>query len=178
MPDSSNENRNSHTYLLPAEEYVEQAYMFRALMERMSADEPVQDLLGYLREEVLATTKLPMAIDFLLAEVKQLGTMSTAMRRLSHYFAAFQAYIIETAEDDHAQLDMKTALQLLFHDAKLRSESADPASMFFHQFESLCRHSLDYDFGLQAIAVDPIYDAKWQKWIPRYPAQTGHGRFG
>ena len=50
--------------ILLSEEYVEQAYLFKALMERGSADEPVQELLGYLREEVLATTKLPMAIDF------------------------------------------------------------------------------------------------------------------
>lgn len=151
--------------ILPHEEYVEQAYLFKALMERMSADEPVQDLLGYLREEVLATTKLPMAIDFLLAEVKQLGTMATAMKRIAHYFTPFQSFLIATAEDDHAQLEMRTALHLLYHDAKLRSESADRVTMFFHQFETLCRHTLDYDYGLQAIAVDPIYDASWQKWI-------------
>ncbi len=151
--------------ILPVEEYVEQAYLFKALMERMSADEPVQDLLGYLREEVLATSKLPMAIDFLLAELKQLGTMATAMKRIAHYFTPFQSFLIATAEDDHAQLEMKTALHLLYHDAKLRSESAGRVTMFFHQFETLCRHTLDYDFGLQSIAVDPVYDETWQKWI-------------
>lgn len=151
--------------VLSVEEYVEQAYLFKALMDRMSADEPVQDLLGYLREEILATTKLPMAIDFLLAEVKQLGTMATAMKRITHYFTPFQSFLVATAENDHSQFLMKTALHLLYHDAKLRSEEADRATMFFHQFETLCRHSLDYDFGLQSIAVDPIYDEVWQKWI-------------
>ena len=155
----------SLSQILPPEEYVEQAYLFKALMERMSADEPLQDLLGYLREEILATTKLPMAIDFLLAEVKQLGTMATAMKRITHYFTPFQSFLIGTAEDDHAKLQMRTALHLLYHDAKLRSESADRVTMFFHQFETLCRHTLDYDFGLQAIAVDPIYDESWQHWI-------------
>ena len=151
--------------VLPFEEYVEQAYLFKALMDRMSADEPVQDLLGYLREEILATTKLPMAIDFLLAEIKQLGTMATAMKRIAHYFTPFQSFLIATAEDDHAQFQMKSALHLLYHDAKLRSESADPVTMFFHQFEMVCRHSLDYDYGLQAIAVDPVYNETWQRWI-------------
>ena len=151
--------------ILSKEEYVEQAYLFKALMERMSADEPIQDLLGYLREEILATTKLPMAIDFLLAEVKQLGTMGTAMKRIAHYFTPFQSFLISTAEDDYAQLQMQSALHLLYHDAKLRSENADRATMFFHQFETLCRHSLDYDYGLQAIAVDPVYDEVWQRWI-------------
>lgn len=155
----------SISQVLSVEEYVEQAYLFKALMERMSADEPVQDLLGYLREEVLATTKLPMAVDFLLAEVKQLGTMATAMRRIPHYFTSFQTFLVATAEDDHSQFQMKTALHLLYHDAKLRSEKADHVTMFFHQFESLCRHSLDYDYGLQAIAVDPVYDEVWQRWI-------------
>jgi hypothetical protein len=155
----------SISQVLPIEEYVEQAYLFKALMERMSADEPVQDLLGYLREEVLATTKLPMAIDFLLAEVKQLGTMATAMRRITHYFTPFQTFLIATAEDDHSQFPMKSALHLLYHDAKLRGEEAGRVTMFFHQFETLCRHSLDYDYGLQAIAVDPVYNEVWQKWI-------------
>lgn len=155
----------SISQVLSLEEYVEQAYLFKALKERMSADEPIQDLLGYLREEILATTKLPMAIDFLLAEVKQLGTMSTAMKRISHYFTPFQSFLITTAEDDRAQFQMKTALHLLYHDAKLRSENADRVTMFFHQFETLCRNSLDYDYGLQSIAVDPIYDPVWQKWI-------------
>ena len=151
--------------VLSEEEYVEQAYLFKSLMERISADEPIQELLGYLREEILATTKLPMAIDYLLAEVKQLGTMATAMKRITHYFTPFQSFLIATAEDDSAQLAMKSALHLLYHDAELRGKKADPVTMFFYQFETLCRHRLDYDYGLQSIAVDPIYDETWQRWI-------------
>jgi len=159
--------------MLPKEEYVEQAYMFKALMERMSADEPVQDLLGYLKEEVLSTTKLPMAIDFLLAEVKQLGTMATAMKRLAHYFTPFQSFIVSAAEEETGHFDMWIALELLYHEAKLRSENSDPVSMFFYQFETLCRHSLDYDYGMRAIAADPIYDENWEKWILEIRRQIG-----
>ena len=151
--------------VLSVEEYVEQAYLFKALKDRMSADEPVQDLLGYLREEVLATTKLPLAIDFLLAELKQLGTMATAMKRIAHYFTPYQSFLVATAEDDHSRFEMSMALHLLYHDAQLRSQSADAVTMFFHQFETLCRNSLDYDYGLSAMAVDPVYDDVWQKWI-------------
>lgn len=167
------ENNPTPYRLLDIEEYVEQAYLFKSLMERMSADEPVQELLGYLREEILATTKLPLAIDFLLTEVRQLGTMSTAMLRLAHYFTPYQSFILGNAEDDDGQMDMKTSLHLLYHDAKLRSENAPRVTMFFHQFETLCRHSLDYDYGLQAIAVDPVYDAVWQKWILGIRHQLG-----
>jgi hypothetical protein len=172
-PTSNRETAKTPYRVLPFEEYVEQAYLFKALMERMSADEPVQELLGYVREEILATTKLPMAIDFLLTEVKQLGTMSTAMLRLSHYFTPYQSFILGNAEDDRGHLDMKTALHLLYHDAKLRSEDAAQVTMFFHQFETLCRHSLEYDYGLQAIAVDPVYDLVWQKWILGIRHQLG-----
>ncbi len=159
--------------MLAKEEYVEQAYMFKALMERMSADEPVQDLLGYLKEEVLSTTKLPLAIDFLLAEVKQLGTMATAMKRLAHYFTPFQCFLVSTAEEERGSFDMRIALELLYHEAKLRSDDAGCISMFFYQFETLCRHSLDYDYGMQAIAGDAVYDTRWQKWILNIRRQIG-----
>lgn len=151
--------------MLNREEHVEQAYMFKSLMERMSANEPIQEILGYVREEILSTTKLPMAIDFLLSEVKRIGTMATAMKQLSHYFTPFQSFMISTAEEERGQFDMRIALQLLQHEAKLRSEITDPVPVFFYQFETLCRHSLDYDYGLQAIANDPIYDQQWHHWI-------------
>ena len=60
--------------VLPREEYIEQAYLFKALQGRLTTNEPVQEILVQIREEVLSTTKLPMAIDFLLAEVRHVGT--------------------------------------------------------------------------------------------------------
>ena len=44
---------------LPREEYIEQAYLFRILIERLGQDITIQDLLQHCRFEVLATTKLP-----------------------------------------------------------------------------------------------------------------------
>ena len=67
--------------MLDPEEYIEQAYLFRALSERIQASEPVQETLRQLKQEILATTKLPMAIDFLLAELNHVGSMASEIGR-------------------------------------------------------------------------------------------------
>lgn len=159
--------------VLPREEYIEQAYLFKALQGRMSSNEPVQEMLVQIREEILSTTKLPMAIDFLLAEVRHVGTMSTAMKKLPHYFTQFQIFIIEQAEDEHGRFDMRVAFLILEAESKFRADNKDPVALFFFQVETLCRNCLDYDFGLQAIAMDPVYDANWQRWILEVRHQLG-----
>jgi hypothetical protein len=159
--------------ILQREEYIEQAYLFKALQGRLSANEPVQDMLAQIREEILSTTKLPMAIDFLLAEVRHVGTMSTAMKKLPHYFTQFQIFIIEQAEDEHGRFDMRVAFLILEAESKFRADNADPVAMFFFQVETLCRNCLDYDFGLQAMAMDPVYDSHWQRWILEVRHQLG-----
>ncbi len=159
--------------VLPREEYIEQAYLFKALQGRVTSNEPVQELLVQLREEILSTTKLPMAIDFLLAEVRHVGTMSTAMKKLPHYFTQFQIFIIEQAEDEHGRFDMRVAFLILEAESKFRADNKDPVAMFFFQVETLCRNCLDYDYGLQAIAMDPVYDGHWQRWILEVRHQLG-----
>ena len=159
--------------VLPREEYVEQAYLFRALQGRLTSNEPVQEVLVQIREEILSTTKLPMAIDFLLAEVRHVGTMSTAMKKLPHYFTQFQIFIIERAEDEHGRFDMRVAFLILEAEAQFRANNKDPVAMFFFQMETLCRNCLDYDYGLQAIAMDPVYDGSWQRWILKVRHQLG-----
>ena len=150
---------------LDREEYVEQAYLFRALKDRTSSGEPIQELLAYVREEILATTKLPLAIDFLLAELTHIGSMSTAMERLQHYFTPFQTYLIAAAEEDRGRFDMQLALAILELEARFRSEDASIEAMFFFQFESISRNRLDYDKGLSAMANDPLYDGSWKIWM-------------
>jgi hypothetical protein len=151
--------------LLPAEEYIEQAYLFRGLQQRVNTVDPIQEVLRHLREEILATTKLPMAIEYMLAELNHVGTISTAMRRLSHYFTPFQAFIIEQAEDERGTFDMLQAFQILEKEAQYRGASPDPVGMFFYQFETLCRNRLDYDRGLKAMSNDVVYNQRWQEWI-------------
>ena len=151
--------------ILEREEYIEQAYLFRGLHDRLNSSDPVQEIMRHLREEILTTTKLPMAIDFLLAELNHVGTMATAMRKLAHYFTPFQTFLMAAAEDDRGRFDMNRALLILEHEARFRSEKSDPSAMFCFQFETLCRNRLDYDFGLQAMADDVLYDEQWRRWI-------------
>jgi hypothetical protein len=151
--------------VLPPEEYIEQAYLFKALTERVNPSDPVQVLLKSLKSEVLATTNLPKAISFILDELNHAGTMATAMRRLSHYFAPFQAYVVEEAENERGRFDSQTGFLILQHEAELRAQGVSPQALFFYQFETLCRNRLNYDRGLAAIAGDPLFDPAWSKWI-------------
>lgn len=159
--------------ILEREEYIEQAYLFHGLNHRLDSSDPVQEVMRHLREEILATTKLPLAIDFLLAELSHVGTMATAMRKLGHYFTPFQTFLVDAAEDERGRFDMKRALLILERESRFRAEQTDPVSMFFFQFETLCRNTLDYDGGLKAMSDDPIYDEVWRKWILYVRRQIG-----
>jgi len=46
--------------MLDREEYVEQAYLFKALAERLPENVPVQELMLQIKNELLATTTSPM----------------------------------------------------------------------------------------------------------------------
>ena len=80
--------------MLEREEYVEQAYFFGTLAERLPQNLPMQDLLRQTGEELLASTKLPMAIDFMRTELEHAGVLATAMASLPHYFTPFQTYLM------------------------------------------------------------------------------------
>jgi len=151
--------------MLDRDEYVEQAFFFNAFRERVETDVPTQDALAVLRAEVLAATKLPMAIDFLLTEVKYSGLISPAMIHLNHYFTPFQAYVIQKSEELGGKFDFRIALRILENEAKYRSESPTPQGLFFYEFETLCRNKLGYETGLVAISRDTIFDDDWQSWI-------------
>jgi len=150
---------------LEREEYIEQAYLFSALSERLKTNEPVQVLLGHIKHELLATTKLPMAVDYLLAELNHSGSMAEAMRRMPHYFSSFQTYLVDRSEDDRGRIDIYTVLAILEHEAKFHAEIESPVSLFFFQLEVLCRNRLSYDKGLEAMANDPFYDQAWREWM-------------
>lgn len=151
--------------MLDRSEYIEQAYLFKLLRERTGDGVPMQEALEHAQYELLATTNLPMAVDFLLTELKHTGAMSPAMKRLSHYFHPFQTYLIAEAEFDTGRFAMTTALQILEADAAYRIDLAHPAGFFLFQLEVLCRNRLHYDEGLLAISKDPVYDKAWSNWI-------------
>lgn len=159
--------------MLAREEYIEQAYLFRVLGERLGQELTLQDQLLQVKHELLATTKLPMAVDFLLSELKHQGIMSQGMKRLAHYFTPFQTFLVAEAEEDRGRFDLKTALKILQFEADYRSNSDSRQGFFFYQFEALTRNRLHYDRGLKAISDDPVYDNDWKAWILLVRKQLG-----
>ena len=159
--------------MLDREELIEQAYFYRVLSERVTEGMAMQDLLLSVKEEILATTRLPMAIDYLLAELLHLGALAPAMQRLGHYFTPFQTYLIAEAEDDRGRFDFRIALEILRREAEYRAEQTSPQGTFLYQFETLCRNRLNYDRGLKAISDDPIYDEQWRDWVLVVRRQVG-----
>lgn len=159
--------------ILDREEYVEQAHLFKALGERMRQNMSVQELLVSVKEEILATTRLPLALDYLAAELRLRGIFSTAMAKLSHYFTPFQTYVVAEAETDRGKFDLSVALQILQREAHYRAAGATPQGIFIYEFECLCRNRLGYDRGLEAVAGDPLFDDAWRDWIGTVRRQVG-----
>jgi hypothetical protein len=163
---------------LDREEYVEQAYFFQTLRERMQQDLSTQDLLESARQEILATTMLPFAVDFMASELRLTGGFATAMARLPHYFTPFQSYVVGEAEKAEGRFDFRVALEILQREAEYRARGASPQGIFLFQFETLCRNRLGYDRGLDAVAEDPIFDPPWREWILTVRRQIGLVDFG
>ncbi|MGD9645560.1 MAG: hypothetical protein AB7U73_07605 [Pirellulales bacterium] len=159
--------------ILDREEYIEQAYFFRALADRMLQNLPTQELLGSVRDELLSTSKLPLAVDFMASELRVQGVFGTAMTKLPHYFTPFQAFVVGEAEDEQGRFDIWIAVQILEHEARYRAESPPAQGLFFYQFETLCRNRLGYDAGLTAMSADPAYDQPWRDWLLTLRRQIG-----
>jgi len=158
---------------LEREEYVEQAYFFRTLRERMLQAMATQDLLESIRQEILSTTNLPHALDFMATELRATGGFATAMARLPHYFSPFQAFVIQEAEKAEGRFDFRIALEILERQAQYLASGASRQVIFLFQFETICRNRLGYDRGLEAVAADPIYDEAWREWILIVRRQIG-----
>jgi hypothetical protein len=169
----SNPDDVSELAPLGREEYIEQAHFFRALAERLRENVPAQEVLASVREEVLATTKLPMAIDFLLAELRHAGAFGAAMSRLEHYFTPFQAFVVQEAENARGRFDLRIGLEILRRESEYRAAEPTRQGIFLYQFEALSRNRLGYDRGLEAVARDPAFNAIWQDWIRTVRRQIG-----
>jgi hypothetical protein len=158
---------------LGREEYIEQSHFFQALGERLAEEIPAQEVLASVREEVLATTKLPLAIDFLLGELRHEGFLGPALSRLPHYFTPFQAFVIQESENSRLRFDLRVGLEILSREAEYRAGEPTREGIFLYQFEALCRNRLGYDRGLEAVARDPAFDDVWREWIRKVRRQIG-----
>jgi len=163
----------SQAVILDREEYIEQAYFFRVLRERMAANMAAQEILELIDQEILATTRLPLAIQFLATEIKHSGLLSSGFDRLTHYFTPFQTFIVRKTEEEGVRLNIDTALVVLEREAQYRAGESTPSGLFVYQFETLSRNKLGYDEGLGAMAQDPLYDPIWREFVLLVRRQVG-----
>ena len=160
--------------ILDREEYIEQTYFFRTLRERMVEEQiPTQNVLERIHEEILAITRLPMAIQFISTELKHSGLLASGFAKLPHYFTPFQTYVVEQAEDDRNRFSLEIALMVLEREAQYRSGTPTPQGLFVYQFETLSRNRLGYEDGLRRMQADSQYDADWQVYIDFARRQVG-----
>src|SRR6202007_1910935 len=106
---------------------------------RLSQGLATQEVLERIHEEILSTTRLPYAVQFLSAELKHTGLLSSGFTRLPPYFTPFQAYLVRGTEDETKRFSMDTALLVLQREAEYRASQPSPAGLFVYQFEVLCR---------------------------------------
>lgn len=163
--------------LADRDEYIEQSYFFRVFRERLLENIPAQDILENLHEELLTTTRLPMAVQFLTTELKHTGMLSSGFTRLAHYFTPFQSFVINQAEKEGSKFPMGTALLLLEREAAYKAGSLTPQGLFVYQFEGIARNRLGYDEGLRAVEEDPFYPAEWRAYIDIVRRQVGEYDF-
>lgn len=163
----------AETPALDREEYIEQAYFFRAFRERVQENLPAQEVLERLHEEILATTRLPYAIQFLATELKHTGELASGFARLSHYFTAFQTFVIGQAEREGQRFALPTALLVLERLAIYMSGTPSPAGLFVYQFETLARNRLGYGEGLTAMSGDQLFDLHWKSFLEQVRRHIG-----
>jgi hypothetical protein len=159
--------------VLSQEEYIEQAYCFRVLRERLATNMAAQEVLERVHEEILSTTRLPYAIQFLATELKHSGLLSSGFGRLLHYFTPYQAFIIRQTEKEGIRFNVETALLILEREAEYRAGDLTAPGLFVYQFEVLCRNRLGYDEGLTCMANDPFYRPEWRAYLELVRRQVG-----
>jgi hypothetical protein len=159
--------------VLSREEYIEQAYFFRVFRERAATNLAAQEILEHIHEEILSTTRLPYAIQFLATELKHSGSLSSGYGRLLHYFTPYQTFIIRQTEMEAQRFTIETAHLVLEREALYRADKPSRPGLFVYQFEVLCRNRLGYDEGLAAMGGDPFYDEAWRDYLELVRRQVG-----
>ncbi len=163
--------------VLEREEYVEQAYLFRVARERLAENQPAQEVFERIHDELLSSTRLPYAVQFLATELKHTGLVASGFAKLPHYFTAFQTFVVRQAENEKSRFPMPTAFLLLEREAAYRAEKPTRAGVFVYQFECIARNRLGYLDGLEAMAADPYYDDVWHAYFDALRKQVGEVDF-
>ncbi|MCH2203141.1 MAG: hypothetical protein MK102_14310 [Fuerstiella sp.] len=158
---------------LPREEYIEQEYFFRTYRERLLDNIPSQEFLKTVQQELLSTCRLSMAVDILRTEIVHSGRIGPAMKRMPHYFSAFQSFVVEQSEEDRSRFDHSAALQIMEREARYRAADVSSAGLFMFQLECISRNRLGYHSGLEAMSADEIYNSEWKQWLQYLTLQLG-----
>jgi len=158
---------------LSREELIEQAYFFRAVRQRLEEGWPTQQILEQLQGELLATTRMPLAVDFMTTQLKHGGRISDSMAGLPHYFTGFQTYVVAQSEAERAKFTFAQAMLILEREAEYKAETASPAGLFVYQLETLTRNQLGYLDGMMAMESDQTYDEDWRQYIGFVRSQVG-----
>lgn len=159
--------------VLDREEYVEQAYLFRTVRERLLDNHAAQDIFQRVGEELLSSTRLPYAVSFVASELKHTGLVANGFAKLPHYFTAFQAFVVRQAEDEKSRFPMATAFLVLEREAAYRAGTPTRPGLFVYQFETISRNRLGYLDGLEAMALDPFYDDDWKAYFDTLRKNVG-----
>jgi hypothetical protein len=161
------------TRVLDREEYIEQAYFFRALRERLAENLPTQQILETLHEEILSTTNLPHAIEFLTTELKHTGLLSSGFAKLPHYFTPFQSLVMRRTEEEKGRFSVETGLLLLERESAYRGGQPTQAGLFVYALEAMSRNRLGYDEGLTCLKRDGFFEGAWCDYLEMVRRQMG-----
>ncbi|MGL6097263.1 MAG: hypothetical protein ACRC7O_15875 [Fimbriiglobus sp.] len=155
------------------DECVEQTYFFRNLRGQLADNVAAQDAVARIGDELLTTTRLPMAVAFVATELRHSGLVSSGFLKLPHYFTPYQAFVVQQAEDERRRFTMPTALLVLEREAEYKAGTPTPAGLFVYQFESIARNRLGYEPGMTAVAGDPLYGPEWKAYLELVRLQVG-----
>jgi hypothetical protein len=80
---------------------------------------------------------------------------------------------VQESENERLRFDLRIGLEVLSREADYRAESPTRQGIFLYQFEAISRNRLGYDRGLEAIALDPVFDETWREWVRKVRRQIG-----
>src|SRR5438876_9366780 len=103
------------------------------MRERLASNMATQEILEHIHEQILSTTRLPYAIQFLATELKHTGLLSSGFARLPHYFTPFQTFVLRQTEQDPVRISIETALLVLEREAEYRSGKPTAPGLYIYQ---------------------------------------------
>ena len=152
--------------VLEREEYIEQVYFFRTLRERLIDGLPSQEILARIGEELLSTTKLPLAVSFLHVDMKGIGVDGAGHGADQPLFHAVPGPRRQPGRERHEPVSDGTSPARPGARSQVQIRRAVAAGAFScFSSRRLSRNRLGYNKGLAGMADDPIYSDDWKDYI-------------